>query len=553
MIIKELVECNNHILDQLVLLDQEAILKYGKSFSEESWTKSNFLYKLPFKESKSLVVLDENSKPLGFCIVSIKDNNISYIHRFVTKNSSKNKVSDYLMKEVLKRNKNISLIVATINKNAIAFYEKYGFEIVYNKSLQKKIFPNQSTLLSDGTIHPDYKFLMNKTEKRKILCNISGHEIPAILNDEIQLVQTYTRVLDVFDEVHFICRSTKVADGTIKHPTKAIYIHHVNVPDTSFGKTITAVLKLFAIVRKKSKLHNIDYFIASDITIGGVVCLFLKIFNKKTYILEVQAEMTRISPIVVGWWKAKLFKLMTLFIAKFAFRVRAVSETVGQQLIEDGLDPKKLRIVTSRVKLEKFNYLDYQTAAQEIRKKYKIKKEEELFVFVGRLVVFKGVTFLLKALSSFDTVPYKLLIVGDGILRSELEIEADLLGLREKVIFHGSVDFSEVPYFMACADLIILPSTDEGFPRVMLEAMAMKKLVAGSLVGGVRDIAADGENGYFFHPQSPESITKTLQSIYQKNNKTYCIENAYQLVVKKYEFEKAMISYNNLLKEMIFP
>lgn len=551
MIFKELGKCSDAILDKLVLLDYEAVCRYGKSFSEEIWTKSNFICKLPHKESKSIVVFDENMEPQGFCIISLKNNEDSYIHRFVSKNSSKIKVSDLLIQEVLKRNKNISLVVNSTNRAGIDFYQKYGFEIVHDKITQKKIFPNETPLLYDDSVHEDYKFLMSNSRKKKILCNISGHEIESVLNDEMQLVQTYSRILDVFDEVHFISRSTKIIDGTIKHPTKPIYVHHVKVPNTSFGKSIIAVFRLYTAANKKRKIYNIDYFIASDPTIGGVVCFFIKIFNKKNYILEVQAEITRISPKVVGWWKAKIFKWLTLYLSKYAFRVRAVSETVGQQLIEDGLDHQKIKVVTSRVKLDKFNYLEYEFANQEIREKFNIKKEEELFVFVGRLVIFKGLTFLLKALANFNLVPYKLIIVGDGTLRRELEREVESLNLQDKIIFYGSVDFSEVPYFMACADLMIMPSTDEGFPRVMLEAMAMKKLVAGSLVGGVRDIAIDGENGYFFPPQDPEAITKTLERIYKENKKNYCIENAYNLVIEKYEFEKAMIGYNNLLNELI--
>lgn len=551
MIIRTLAACNEDILAQLVLLDQETVAKYGQSFSEETWAKSNFTYQLPLKNDKSLVVLDETSQVQGYCIISLKNANDFYIHRFVSRNTDKVKISDLLMNEVLKRNRNLSLVVATENKNAIDFYQKNGFEIIFDKNRQKEIFPNEGPLLSDGELHKDYKFLMGKKEKKRILCNISGHEVPQKLTDDMQLVQTYTRILDVFDEVHFVCRTVKVSEGTIKHDTKPIYVHHVPVPDTSFGKTITATFKLYKTAKEKSKIFGIDYFMASDPTIGGIACVFLKVLNGKNYILEVQAEMTRISPKVVGWWKAKVFKRLTLFIAKHAFRVRAVSETVGQQLVEDGLDPKKMRVVTSRVKLDKFNYLDYEFAAKEVRDRYQIKAEEQLFVFVGRLVIFKGVTFLLKALSNFDSVPYKLLIVGDGSLRNELEKEVDELGLRDKVIFHGAVDFSEVPYFMACADLMIMPSTDEGFPRVMLEAMAMKRLVASSLVGGVRDIASDGENGYFFPPQNPEAITETLKKIYKEDKKEYCITNAYQLVTEKYEFEKAMVSYNNLLREIL--
>jgi glycosyltransferase involved in cell wall biosynthesis len=551
MIIKELAECNEDELEQLILLDNEAVFRYGKSFSEEIWTKTNFIYKLPFKESKSLVVFDDNMKPLGFCIISLKNNSDSYIHRFVSKNSNENKASKLLMDEVLKRNQNIHLVVATHNETAINFYRKYGFEIEYNSKKQKIIFPKESPLLSNGFIHEDYKFLMSRIKSKKILCNISGFELPQELNNDMQLVQTYTSFLEVFDEIHFVCRSITLNNSTIKHQTKSIFVHHVKVSNTIFGKTIGAIWKLYFVASEKSKIHGIDYFIASDTTIGGPVCSLLAILKKKRYILEVQAEMTKISPKVVGWWKAKTFKFITLLAAKAAFKVRAVSKTVGQQLIEDGVSPNKLRVVTSRVKLDKFNYLNYKDAPQEIRKKYKIQDDEQLFVFVGRLVVFKGLIFLIRALVNFNLIPYKLLIVGDGELRPELEHEVIKLGLQDKIIFHGSVDFSEVPYFMACADLMIMPSTDEGFPRVMLEAMAMKKLVVGSMVGGVKDIAVDGENGYFFPSQNPEEITKALTRVYNDNKKDYCIEKAYNLVKEKYEFSVAMKDYTNLLKEMI--
>ena len=191
MIFKELGKCSDAILDKLVLLDYEAVCRYGKSFSEEIWTKSNFICKLPHKESKSIVVFDENMAPQGFCIISLKNNEDSYIHRFVSKNSSKIKVSDLLILEVLKRNKNISLVVNSTNRAGIDFYQKYGFEIVHDKITQKKIFPNETPLLYDDSVHEDYKFLMSNSRKKKILCNISGHEIESVLNDEMQLVQTY--------------------------------------------------------------------------------------------------------------------------------------------------------------------------------------------------------------------------------------------------------------------------------------------------------------------------------------------------------------------------
>lgn len=550
MIIKELGSCNDGLLEQLVQLDKQSVDKYGESFSDEIWTKYNFMFDLPLKKTKSLVALDGSLNVLGYCIISLKENLGIYIHRFVTKKTLGYNVSKFLMDEVLTRNRNVCLVVSKINKPAIDFYTKNGFRIVPVKIAQK-ILDRIDGQFSTHTFDNKNKYFMEKRMNKRILCNISGHELPNELTDDMQLVQTYTKILDVFDEVHFVCRSTKLKNDTIKHPNKPIYVHHVSVPDTILGKTIIAAIRLYCSAKSKIKDYGVDCFIASDPTIGGVACFLLKMLNGKKYILEVQAEMTRISPKVVGWSKAKLFKWLTLFVARFAFRVRAVSETVAQQLIEDGLDPNKLRVVTSRVKLDKFNYHDYELAGQEIRKKYSILPEEQLFLFVGRLVVFKGVTFLLQALSKFDSVRYKLLIVGDGPLNTELKNEVLELGLKDKVIFNGGVDFSQVPYFMACADLIILPSTDEGFPRVMLEAMAMKKLVIGSLVGGVRDIALEGINGYFFPSQNPLAIKQTLEKVYSDDKQKKLIENAYKMVTEEYEFEKVMVNYNNLLRELL--
>jgi len=387
-----------------------------------------------------------------------------------------------------------------------------------------------------------------------ILCNISGNELPKELNDDVQLVQTYTKILEIFEQVHFIGRTSNFNSCTIKHPTKQIFVHHVKVPNSKFGRTCIAVFRLyFTSISLKKKL-KIKYFIASDPTIGGLTCTLLNIFNNIKFIQEIQAEMTRISPKIFGIYKAWGFKFITLLVCRFATKIRAVSNKVKEQLIEDGVNHKKIKVVTSRVNVEKFNLTLYPDANLELKNKFRMKEKENLFIFIGRLVPSKGISFLLTSLKHFKKQPYKLLIVGDGPLRESLKTKCVENNIQDKVIFCGAVDYHEVPYYIAAADLIIMPSTDEGFPRVMLEAMAMKKLVAASLVGGVLDIAKNEVNGYYFESQNPDAILETLNKIYSKDNiciNQNMVENAYQEVIQNYSFEVVMEKYNQMFVEYI--
>jgi glycosyltransferase involved in cell wall biosynthesis len=124
---------------------------------------------------------------------------------------------------------------------------------------------------------------------------------------------------------------------------------------------------------------------------------------------------------------------------------------------------------TPRVKL-------HQKSSLEIINQYNISDDKLILLFIGRLVVFKGLKYLLQALSHIDKNIYHLLIVGDGELKSELQKLSEDLNIKSNTTFVGSVSFNTVPYFMSSCDIFVLPSLDEGFGRVILEAMAMKKI-----------------------------------------------------------------------------
>jgi glycosyltransferase involved in cell wall biosynthesis len=121
-----------------------------------------------------------------------------------------------------------------------------------------------------------------------------------------------------------------------------------------------------------------------------------------------------------------------------------------------------------------------------------VEPDEVLFTFTGRLVPIKRPDLMLRslALARTDGAPARVVVVGDGLLRAELEELAAGLGCA------GAVDFlgyrRDLPRIAAASDAAILTSDNEGTPVALIEAAAAGRAAVATAVGGVPDIIADG-------------------------------------------------------------
>jgi glycosyltransferase involved in cell wall biosynthesis len=114
-------------------------------------------------------------------------------------------------------------------------------------------------------------------------------------------------------------------------------------------------------------------------------------------------------------------------------------------------------------------------------------------VTVGRLIPLKRVDKVMEAVSQCDGVG--LVIVGDGSERQRLEELVPAYGLANRVYFAGQRSKVETLALMAACDLLVLNSTHEAFPHVLLEAMSLGLPVIATAVGGTPEIVQDGANG----------------------------------------------------------
>ncbi|MEK7603682.1 MAG: glycosyltransferase [Patescibacteria group bacterium] len=189
--------------------------------------------------------------------------------------------------------------------------------------------------------------------------------------------------------------------------------------------------------------------------------------------------------------KERIYKtLMRWFIKTDSAKAKAVrvvnQKQVPEFLVKAGVPKEKIIYIPSA-------YLDL-----DVFKPIDLSKEYDL-MFLGRLEKNKGIELLLRAVEfsiSNLQFPMKCMIVGQGSLFASLNSEVKSLKLENNVIFHGwAKDSREVAELMNKSKILVMPSYNEGGPRVVLEAMACGVPVLATPVGIVPDVIKDRESG----------------------------------------------------------
>jgi glycosyltransferase involved in cell wall biosynthesis len=176
------------------------------------------------------------------------------------------------------------------------------------------------------------------------------------------------------------------------------------------------------------------------------------------------------------------------------------------------------------------------TAADIVQNRHYEKKERYNILFLGRIDKDKGLFELIdavKALKQTTTLEFDINIVGDGPYLNELENKAKALDIADVVTFHGAIsDKDKIMEKYLEADIYILPTYHEGFPRTLYEAMMFGTPIITTLVGGIPGLMKDGFNCFKIDAKSSDSIVEKI---------TYALEN-YDKAVEFAQNGKATIS-----------
>jgi glycosyltransferase involved in cell wall biosynthesis len=137
--------------------------------------------------------------------------------------------------------------------------------------------------------------------------------------------------------------------------------------------------------------------------------------------------------------------------------------------------------------------------------------DTRLLGFVGRLSVEKGLPYLLEAVQGCLDERTRLLVVGDGPMGDALRSQAQAMGIGERVEFLGNRQ--DTPWIYSALDALVLPSTVEAFPMVLLEAMACDCPVIATRVGEVARIVDPGQTGLIVPSGDVAQLRMAIESL----------------------------------------
>jgi glycosyltransferase involved in cell wall biosynthesis len=137
------------------------------------------------------------------------------------------------------------------------------------------------------------------------------------------------------------------------------------------------------------------------------------------------------------------------------------------------------------------------------------------FVFAGRLTAQKDLGVAIDALARVPEA--RLVLVGDGPERADLERRSAAAGVNGRVTFAGAVPRAEVIRYLAGARAALLPSAWENLPNAAVEALAAGTPVVATAVGGVPEVVRDGENGLLVEPGSPELLAAAMRRVLEED------------------------------------
>ena len=222
-----------------------------------------------------------------------------------------------------------------------------------------------------------------------------------------------------------------------------------------------------------------------------------------------------------------------------------VSPSAGMEKILRGLDVKSpIEVVPNGVELERYRKIEPLPRAD-----FGFGADDILFIYVGRLGPEKNLNFLLRAFNgvaqAFDHV--RLLILGDGPARADIEALASDFGLAGRVRFEGMIPYERLPAYLSMCDAFVTASVTEVHPLSVIEGMASGLPVLGIRSPGVGDTVEDGVTGFLTDEDTAAFAVKMTRLVTEPGLRKkmgaaarqaashYAIERTTQIMLKIYE------------------
>jgi N-acetyl-alpha-D-glucosaminyl L-malate synthase BshA len=342
-------------------------------------------------------------------------------------------------------------------------------------------------------------------------------------------------------KVHFI---TYAPPARLEHFHENIFYNEVRFADYplfDYPPYETALASKLVDVVKYDKLDILHVHYA--VPHASVAYMAKKILLSEGIYIPTVTTLHGTDITLVG--KNPVYEPVVTFAINKSDGVTAVSESLKQDTYENFLIHKDIKVIYNFIDFERFKKTN-----KEHFKKAVAPQGEKVLIHVSNFRKVKRVEDVVHIFEKVvKNIPAKLLLVGDGPERQNVEMLCRQLGLCDSIRFLGKQD--AVEELLAIADLFIMPSASESFGLSALEAMACEVPVISSNAGGLPEVNINGVTGFLSNIGDVDDMAKNALLILENPEMHQKFSAAALANAEKYSMENILPHYEAYYEEVI--
>lgn len=342
-------------------------------------------------------------------------------------------------------------------------------------------------------------------------------------------------------EIHFITYSQPVRLELLGNQ---VHYHEVNVPEYPLFHYQPYELALSSKLVDMVKLHNIEILhVHYAIPHAYAAYMAQQMLKDEGIYIPIVTTLHGTDITLVG--SHPFYKPAVTFSINKSDAVTAVSKSLKEDTLRLFDIKKDIFVVSNFIDLDKYHH-----SFKNCQRVMMAKDNEKIITHISNLRPVKRVQDVIKVFYNIQKqIPSKLMLVGEGPERQNIEDKCQQLGILDKVIFFGKSN--EIDKILSFSDLFLLPSESESFGLAALEAMASGVPVISSNTGGIPEVNIQGVSGFLSHVGNVDDMTKNALYILSDENRLKTFKENARSEALKFDLHKIVPQYEAIYEKTL--
>lgn len=342
-------------------------------------------------------------------------------------------------------------------------------------------------------------------------------------------------------EVHFITYSQPVRLEQISHN---VHYHEVNVPEYPLFHYQPYELALSSKLVDMVKLHSIEILhVHYAIPHAYAAYMAKKMLQEEGIYVPIVTTLHGTDITLVG--NHPFYKPAVTFSINKSDAVTAVSKSLKEDTMRLFEVKNDIHVVPNFIDLEKYNH-----SFTDCQRGVMADENEKIITHISNLRPVKRVHDVIKVFYGIQKeIPAKLMFIGEGPEKENVELQCRELGILDKVIFFGRSN--EIDKILCFSDLFLLPSQTESFGLAALEAMASKVAVISSNTGGIPEVNIHGYSGFLSDVGDVDDMVKNALHILKDKDRLKTFKDNARAQAQNFDLHQIVPQYEAIYEDTL--